>query len=137
MNLFAKKQQNYSDKRKRGNGSPGDDIVEPPRGVGLGNLDGDGDFLDLADDFFFVRDFGGDLEGGAFVFDGVVEMTGCDGGGGDGKGGFEGGCRVGCVDERGFCRQGSGYDGVADRLDTGECGGVVNCDSHDARAAGV
>ena len=59
--LFAKKQQNYSYEGEGGYGSPGDDPVDPSRDVGFGNLDGDGDFLDFADDFLFLRDFGGDL----------------------------------------------------------------------------
>ena len=120
---------------KGGEDGPGEDVPCPFRDVGLGNLDGDGDFPGDGDCFLLFGNLCWDGERGALVLDAVVEMAGGDGGGGGGKGGLDGGCRVGSGDDNGLDRKRRGDDGVADGLDAGDGGCVVDGNRDDSRAA--
>lgn len=133
--LRSEPQPDGGGEEEGGEDCPGEDVPCPFRNVGLGDFDGDGDFLGDLDDFLFFRNLGGDGEGGALVLYGVAEVAGGDGGGGCGKGGLDGGCRVGRGDDDRLDRKRGGDDGVADGHGAGHGCRVMDGDRDDARAA--
>ena len=114
---------------------PDEDVPCPFRDVGLGDFDGDGDFLGDGYDFLPFGNLGWDGKGGAFVLNGVAEVASGEGGRGCGKGGLDGGRCVGRGDDDGLDRKGRGDDGVADGHGAGDGHRVVDGDRDDARAA--
>lgn len=114
---------------------PGEDVPCPFLDVGLGDFDGNRDFLGDLDDFLLFGNLGGDGDGGALVLDGVAEVSGGDGGRGCGKGGLDGGCRVGRGDDDGLDRKRGGDYCVADGHGAGHCRRVVDGNCDDSRAA--